>query len=257
MVKMIVMDLDCSLFRDDKSISDFTLKTLSKYQSNGFKVAYATARGSSVKVMLPDYNFSGYVLMNGAAAFNGDSYVYKKRVSMDIARDILLKSSSYGLKTAAVTGDKHFADFDVNKEWGNIKNYEIVDFSNLEEDVEKLYMVVSGNEDVKFLESLIPEGLYMTVSRDNLAQIMNEEATKFKAISKLADFWNIDVSEVVAFGDDLNDLDMLKNCGVGVAMENALDEVKKVADYICGSNENDGIANWLIENIDLEGNFLI
>ena len=50
---------------------------------------------------------------------------------------------------------------------------------------------------------------------------------------------------LVAFGDDMNDLEMIKNCGTGVAVENALDEIKNVAKYICGTNNDDGVAKWL------------
>jgi len=56
-------------------------------------------------------------------------------------------------------------------------------------------------------------------------------------------------SEITAFGDDLNDIDMLEFSGISVAMVNALDNVKAVADYICDTNDNDGVAKWLEENL--------
>jgi hydroxymethylpyrimidine pyrophosphatase-like HAD family hydrolase len=65
----------------------------------------------------------------------------------------------------------------------------------------------------------------------------------------LAKIWNIEPSEIAAFGDDLNDIDLLRYAGYGVAMENALDEVKAVADYICDTNDNDGVAKWLEDNM--------
>jgi hypothetical protein len=87
----------------------------------------------------------------------------------------------------------------------------------------------------------------MTVSRDGVAMIMHREAKKSKAVAALADNWGIRRSEIVAFGDDLNDVDMLKHCGVSVAMGNAVDEVKGIAAYICDTNENDGVAKWIEE----------
>ena len=56
-------------------------------------------------------------------------------------------------------------------------------------------------------------------------------------------------SEIVSFGDDTNDIDLLDFCGISVAMENALDNVKKSANEICDTNENDGVAKWLEENV--------
>ena len=61
--------------------------------------------------------------------------------------------------------------------------------------------------------------------------------------------WGIKPEEIVAFGDDLNDIDMLGYAGVGVVMDNALEQVKTVADYICDTNDNDGLAKWLEENV--------
>ena len=75
--------------------------------------------------------------------------------------------------------------------------------------------------------------------------VMHKDATKAKAIEELARIWGISQSEIVAFGDDLNDIDMLSYAGISVAMGNALDEVKAVADFICETCDNDGVAKWI------------
>ena len=54
---------------------------------------------------------------------------------------------------------------------------------------------------------------------------------------------------VAAFGDDINDLEMVRNCGIGVAVGNAIETVKAAAKYICDINNNDGVAKWLEEYI--------
>ena len=59
--------------------------------------------------------------------------------------------------------------------------------------------------------------------------------------------------DIIAFGDDYADIGMLKLCGVGVAMGNAIDEVKVIADYVIGDNDHDGIANYM-QNAVLERN---
>ncbi len=110
-------------------------------------------------------------------------------------------------------------------------------------------MIVENKKDIEFIKRYLPKELYMTVSRDNLAQIMNIEATKSNGIFKLAEYWGILPSDIVAFGDDHNDYDMIKKSGIGVAMGNAIEEIKSIADFICDTNENDGVAKWLMENI--------
>ena len=72
---------------------------------------------------------------------------------------------------------------------------------------------------------------------------------KMNAVIILSDIQKIDLSDVVAFGDGFNDIGMLCNCGTGVAMDNASESVKKCAKYTCGSNNEDGIAYWIQENI--------
>ena len=69
------------------------------------------------------------------------------------------------------------------------------------------------------------------------------------AIQKVCKFCGIDLKDVTAFGDDAPDIGMLKLCGTGVAMGNAIDCVKEVADIVIGSNDDDGIAEYLTEEI--------
>jgi len=54
---------------------------------------------------------------------------------------------------------------------------------------------------------------------------------------------------MLAFGDDWNDIELLRNCGTGIAVANALNEAKAVADYVCASNDEDGVAKWLEEYV--------
>ena len=82
-----------------------------------------------------------------------------------------------------------------------------------------------------------------------------KEATKENAILKACDICGIALEDVTAFGDDAPDIGMLKLCGTGVAMGNALDSVKKAADIVIGSNDDDGIAKYLeqyLETFDAE-----
>jgi len=85
--------------------------------------------------------------------------------------------------------------------------------------------------------------------RDGLGMVMHREAIKSAAVAELADRWMISKYEIAAFGDDLNDIDMLKYAGIGIAMDNALDEVKAATGYICGDCDNDSVAKWLEENV--------
>lgn len=249
MIKLIAVDLDGTLLRTDKTISDYTKAILGVCREKGIRVIYATGRGGTAKKRVPVEIFDGHVAQNGAVAYIGDTLIYKRPVEMEIARNLLVSCDGYGLKTAAESHDMHYSNFDVTREWKSILNYQIVDFTSHAIDAEKLYVIVRNNADIAHIEKHLPEKLYMTVSRDNLAQIMHREATKSNAIAAIAEHWRIEPEEIAAFGDDLNDIDMLSRFGVGIAMEDALDDVKKAADEICGTNDSDGVARWIEKHL--------
>ena len=72
------------------------------------------------------------------------------------------------------------------------------------------------------------------------------------ALEAVAARFGIALADVIAFGDDHNDVEMLRACGMGVAVANAIDEAKAAADFICHTNDNDGPANWIEKNLLLE-----
>ena len=72
---------------------------------------------------------------------------------------------------------------------------------------------------------------------------------KTTAIKALAEAGGISLEDIVAFGDDLNDIEMLKLCGTGVAVSNAIPEVREASDEITLSNDEDGVAEWLAGHV--------
>jgi len=248
-VKMIVTDLDGTLLREDKTISGLTLSALKQCREKGMKIVYATGRGESSKILAPSEFFDGFVRMNGATAYLGDTLVYSRLIPIENIRDLLIAVNNEGFKIAIEYNGNHYANFDVTEKWAWLPHYEVADFSVLDVEVEKFFAVVETPEVPEFISKHLPDGLYMYVSRDGLAMVMHEEAIKSNALIALADHWGIKPAEIVAFGDDTNDIDLLERCGIGVAMGNALDEAKCAADYICDTNDDDGIAKWLEENV--------
>ena len=253
-LKMIVTDLDGTLLRSDKTISEHSKAVLSQYRKSGVKVVYATGRGGSAEQVAPVELFDGRITMNGAIAKSEESVVYNKLIPFLTARSILMACDKRGMKITSEISGMHYSNFMVSDLWKYITNFQTVDFSLHQCDAEKIYTPNPTTEDKIFIESLLPEDLYFVVTADVngvLGQIMHKDATKGKAVSAIAEYWNITISDIVAFGDDYNDIEMLQGCGTGVAMKNAIDEVKAVADYVCDTNDNDGIAKWLKERISL------
>ncbi|MCL2694306.1 MAG: Cof-type HAD-IIB family hydrolase, partial [Oscillospiraceae bacterium] len=190
-VKMLVTDLDGTLLRDDKTVSERTVNTLAKCREQGIKVTYATARSDSVKMLMPTEIFDGYIITNGALAYAGEKQVYKKLIQLQTARQYLIVANEAGISIAAQLFGKHYANFNITELWSWLKN-EFTDFKDYCIETEKIYSFVENAETINFLERNLPDELYMVISRDNLAMIMHKDATKSKAVSALAGYWGIE-----------------------------------------------------------------
>lgn len=251
-VKMIVTDLDGTLLRTDKTISEHTKTILNRCCKTGIKIAYVTGRGGSAERVAPNEIFDGRISMNGAIGKIKNYIIYDRLIPYEKARPILTDCNSRGMKITSEISGMHYSNFVVSDIWPQIKNYEIVDFTQHDMNAEKIYTPNPTPDDKLFIEQRLPDDLYFVVTADGagyLGQIMHKDATKAKAVSALAQHWGISQSEIVVFGDDLNDIDMLTYAGIGVAMGNALDKVKEVSDCVCLRNDDDGVARWIEENI--------
>ena len=225
-IKMIVTDLDGTLLRDDKTVSVDTISVLHRCRDAGIKTVFATGRGENsacgAEQVVPAGLFDGYILNNGAFAVAGEDIVYSCFVANEMIEPLLAVCVEFGLEHG---------------------------FSRHGAETGKFWTFGCTPEISALIDARLDIGLHLKVARDGLGQIMHKNATKANAVAALARHWNIAQAEMVAFGDDLNDIDLLHYAGVSVAVANALEEVKAVADYICDTNENDGVAKWLQANL--------
>ena len=247
-LKMIVTDLDGTLLRDDKTVSDRTWSALSRCRERGIKVVFATGRGLSATIV-PFSPFDGYVVNNGAKAFAGDVPVYSRVIPIDAARNMLVSCDNAGIRIVAECDRHHYSNFDLPDDWPRLWKNRNTNFTELNIDADKIYALIDTSETVEFIKRCVPDMVYCSATRDGFVMVMHKEAIKSAAVASLANHWNINRSEIIAFGDDLNDIDLLEYSATGIAMGNAVCEVKMVADYVCDTNENDGLAKWLEDNL--------
>jgi Cof subfamily protein (haloacid dehalogenase superfamily) len=244
MIKAIITDLDDTLLRYDKTISQFSLSILKRCRAKGIKLVIATARGGSAKQFVPFELFDGFVLMNGATAIVDNQKVYERLMLPEVFIPVLTKIDAANINVAVEINGIHHSNFAASN-----RKYTITSFDTINEKSEKFYAIVDTPDKVAIIKKLLPPELSVHFTEDNYALITHLEATKIKAISAILDFWNIPFKDTVAFGDASNDIDMLKKCGIGVAMGNAQEGIKAISDEMCGNCENDGVAKWLAERI--------
>mgnify|MGYP001651453570 FL=1 len=116
------------------------------------------------------------------------------------------------------------------------------------EELDSLDIVVGDERTKATLRRIISEqveGIYLTSSVPTLLEISNEKAGKATALAFLADYLQIPQEATVAFGNAENDIDMICWAGIGVAVENSPEEVRRAADEITRTNDADGVARWI------------
>jgi Cof subfamily protein (haloacid dehalogenase superfamily) len=103
------------------------------------------------------------------------------------------------------------------------------------------------------IKHLIPRNLNMTFSKPFFLEFTNKKIDKAVSVNYLANYLNISMKSVIAIGDSYNDISMVKQAGLGVAMANGVDAIKKVANYLTKSNMEDGVAEVIYRYILVEG----
>ena len=246
---MIVTDLDNTLLRSDKLISAHTIDILKKCQSRGITIAYATARSFQassrfLELFQPDV-FIGY---GGALVQAERKIIHRIDIPAETSFQIIKDCLAAPEITSILAINESVALTNNINELAS-KDSSHYHFADLSKDHHNRYLKISLNASsqtvVEKIAARYPICDVLRYTGENLYSIANRDAIKWNAVKAAAEYYNFSTAELVAFGDDKNDLGMLANCGAGVAVENAIDEVKAAADHICGSNDNDGVAEWL------------
>jgi Cof subfamily protein (haloacid dehalogenase superfamily) len=250
---MIITDLDNTLLRNDKTISDYTIAVLKKCQSSGIKIVYATARSMQASKRFFDFFtpdiFIGY---GGALAAEGNKTIYRNDIPADISSQIIKQclaapevSSILAInESVALTNDKNFMnDLDIS-------HYHYTDFkTDYKNSYLKISLTCAVPAAVEKIAAHFPMCDLMGYTGEDLYKFARRNAVKWNAVKAISEYYGVGADMIVAFGDDKNDVEMLEKCGTGVAVKNAIREAKTVAKYICDTNENDGVAKWLNEHI--------
>ncbi len=260
MYKMIVTDLDGTLLDKNKNVSETSKKYLKELKDKGYIICVDTGRTlGRASYALGGFDYVNYIIGN-----NG-TYIY------DVCNDKNLYESTINAKDIKELFIKYLDEYEVFEinSYENILSYRsrtrniepyVEKIDNKDEYFDKINEVYNvtirfENEDMVnvFLENL--KNNYKDISffimQDSFSNkkwitLINKKDNKFNGICILKDILNINNNDIIAFGDGLNDVVMIENVGFGVAMKNALIDVKNNAkDVTMEDNNNDGVINYL------------
>ena len=259
--KLLLFDLDDTLLTAEKTITANTVEAIKDCKARGMFIGYITGRARpwtgevffSDKYNLPN-DFTAYY--NGAEIYTGDLLKESNLISYESAMQII--RSLIKIYPDAKIGVKHEpwsylkrSGCSEGENW-NRQTGEKIKCAVLElphYDVQRIIVEFEKDDDKNKLRELMTEDAIFFVNVDGSAMILNKNATKERALKKASEYLNIPYSDIISFGDDINDTGMLKTAGIGIAVANAVDEAKAAADFICGSNDDDGVAKWIEANI--------
>lgn len=252
MIKAIFFDVDGTLVSfETHTIPQSTLDAVSEVRKKGVKVFIATGRPLPFINNLGDMEYDGIMSVNGACFITAEGkVVYEKPVDMADTSRMLHYAQKEGMAVAFATNETAYA-INPNKEFDEV--FDLLDIhrpaglatSDLEgKKVMQIIAFFNETQEPSIMENVLM-GCDAHRWHPHFADCICKGTNKATGIDDVINYYGIDISEVMAFGDGGNDVEMLRHAGVGVAMGNASDEVKKCANIVTDSVDEGGISKIL------------
>jgi Cof subfamily protein (haloacid dehalogenase superfamily) len=257
MYRLLAIDLDGTLLTPSphKIITPRTFDVLCQASATGMAIVIATGQMLQVlRAICGDLPLTApQIIENGALVVDirSGTVLHEKLLPAEHIIPTLDTLRSFGLFRAYHTYERVYVDYNTPRarNWYRPPVPPVVEV----EDVASLYpqmciKVVGIGEESTLrekrieLEHIFAGKLYVTQSSFDLVEFLHPEVSKVNALKAIAADLGVAPEEIVAIGDNHNDIGMLRFAGLGVAMGNAHDEVKAAADYVTLSNADEGVA---------------
>ena len=275
-IGIVALDLDGTLLDSQKRLSEANRSALERAAAEGVQIVPTTGRFfGMMPAAVRDLPFVRYAItVNGAEVYDRveDKIVVREEIPLDMAIGIMeildgfdiiydCYRNGWGWITASLqqkaeeyTPDEHYlrAVREFRHPVPELKAH--LRATAAEGDVQKVMLFARREGDTTdVLDAIRREvgarfpDIRITASTRNNLELNIASANKGRALGRLAEHLGLTLANCMAFGDGLNDLTMVEAAGVGVAMANAVDEVKRVAKVVTASNDDDGVAKTVLE----------
>ncbi len=261
MFKLIISDMDGTLLNDQKQVSEYTKKAIHKLESHGAKFTLATGRiypaaksyAQELGIVTPLICCNGAVIVDPVT----DEVLYGRPLSKEVGLKVIEICEAYGVyyhlydkntiySNRMEKSIAYYAEFTKSLPESCQIRTEIIESASEVFDKTEIYKIGAYYDnseramDMRKALEKIP-GTSGFKSLETMFDVLMKDTNKGTALKHLCSLLGVEINEVVAFGDNENDLEMLQTAGYGIAMGNAEDFVKEVADHVADTNEADGV----------------
>lgn len=247
----LLFDLDGTLLQSDCSVSKRTLEVLETLHKRGLLLGIATARsGNSAASLLPELHPDITISSGGALVECGGARVLRRSFTLEETRVILRGAKALCGPDCEILADTVEGDFRNYRECGAGWSGSILtDFQMVSKPALRICVRMGDPAQASELARRLNDCSWIRFSRTDWYQFTKAGVSKEQALMDLCRKIGLSAGDVIAFGDDVTDIGMLSHCGKGVAMGNAVEEVKRAADVVIGDHDRDGIADYLTETL--------
>lgn len=246
---IISFDLDMTLL-DHRTyqIPDSAMKAVERLREN-HRIVIASGRDMDNYYscdfrdqLRPD----GIIHLNGTKVTVGQELIYNHFMDQRLLHELLCFAMEHGLSLGVtIDGKDYYTCPDAviahdKKKWGDVGR-RFADADRLFSMEVRTLAYIGDEEGVKLLKQHFPQVKCPMFAGKVGADIVEQEASKAEGLKRLCSYWGIDIRNTAAFGDSMNDVEILKEAGIGIAMGNSVEELKKEADYVAPHIREDGV----------------
>lgn len=251
MKAIISFDLDMTLLDHGTwTIPDSALAALNQLRKNHI-IVLATGRDMDAYYSRPFTDMvkpDAIIHMNGTKITVGDKLIYEHYMEQELLKNVMEYAEKYGHSIGVTIGDDDFyihpekvVEHDRNR-WNECgRNFK--DPKELITLGVRTLAYIGDEKGAREIEAHFPELKLLMFAGRCGADVVEKKASKAQGLIRLCEHYKIPVEHTFAFGDSMNDYEIVEQAGTGIAMGNALPELKKVADYVTSSVDQDGIWN--------------
>lgn len=263
MIKLIATDIDGTILIPDGQFTDGVKSCVKRLQDLGIKVVLVTGRMNKAALLIRDELGlkTPVVSYQGGLVNNNGEILYERYLTAEQTERIIAWSRGENIHLNLYNDDVLYSESDCYeiRRYASRQNvdYVIKPFSEIEKDRVNKVLAIDYNDSERInryeqeLSNVFSE-LYIVKSTPNFLEFSNPQASKYCAVKFLQKYWDLDDDEILTIGDQNNDIALLRAGGVKVAMANATDELKYVADYVTDSVYDDGFVK-AVEKFVLRG----